>query len=169
MSASIASTVTPTGRETWAASPSLSSPTSSPRGPWPTATTISASATVSSSVTPSGKRNIEELAALCEAIDREHGAGLDALSAPAGLAGDARLFVKSSCGFSRAALIARDNLHLQDALPVSNVSEDASARETLVKLAGKDQAPCLVAGDRVIQESADIIAHLVGAATDLPA
>jgi hypothetical protein len=121
-----------------------------------------------SSVTPSGKRNIEELAALCEQIDREHGAGLEALPDPSGLAGDARLFVKSSCGFSRAVLIARDNLHLQEALPVSNVSEESGALDELVKLAGKDQAPCLVAGGKVIQESADIVAHLVGASTDLP-
>jgi hypothetical protein len=121
-----------------------------------------------SSVTPSGKRNIEELAALCEEIDREHGAGLEVLPSPAGLAEGARLFVKSSCGFSRAALIARDNLHLQQTLTVRNVTEDAGARDELVKLAGKDQAPCLVAGGKVIQESADIIAHLVGTSTDLP-
>jgi hypothetical protein len=120
-----------------------------------------------SSVTPSGKRDIAELAALCEGVDREHGGGLSDFPAPEGLRGDARLFVKSSCGFSRSVLIARDNLHLQEALPVKNVSDDASARETLVKLAGKDQAPALLLGDKVMHEAADIIAHLVGATNDV--
>jgi glutaredoxin len=121
-----------------------------------------------SSVTPSGKRNIEELAALCEKVDAEHGAGLDALPEPAGLVGDATLYVKSGCGFSRAALLARDNLHLQQALAVKNVSEDAAARDALVKLAGKDQAPCLVIGGKPLHEADDIIRELVGSVTDLP-
>jgi hypothetical protein len=120
-----------------------------------------------SSVTPSGRRNIEELAALCEKVDAEHGGGLADIPPPKGLVDDAVLYVKSKCGFSRAVLVVRDNLHLQDRLPLKNVSEDAAARDELVALAGKDQAPCLVAGGKPIQESADIISHLAEAATGL--
>jgi hypothetical protein len=113
-----------------------------------------------SSVTPAGKRNMEELAALCARIDAEHGQGLPTFAAPPGLEAGAKLFVKSACGFSRAVLLARDNLHLGAALPATNVSENAAARGELVSRAGKDQAPALLVGERVIQESKDIIAHL---------
>lgn len=120
-----------------------------------------------SSVTPSGKRDMDELLALCEGIDAAHGAGLPAVERGPGLASDSKLFVKSSCGFSRAVLLARDNLHLTAALPEHNVSEDASTRDELVRLAGKDQAPALATPDGVIQESKDIIAHLVARTSPL--
>ncbi len=114
-----------------------------------------------SSVTPSGKRDMAELAALCEEVDRGYSGSLPASAAPSGIDAGAKLFVKSACGFSRSVLIARDNLHLSDALPVVNVSEDARALEELRERAGKDQAPALVTGEGVIQESADIIAYMV--------
>jgi glutaredoxin-related protein len=120
-----------------------------------------------SSVTPSGERDIAELAALCEGVDREHGGDLPDFPAPDGLEPGARLFVKSACGFSAWTLQARDNLHLQQALPVQNVTEDPAAREQLKQLAGKDQAPCLVVGDKAMFESADIISHLVSRASDI--
>jgi hypothetical protein len=120
-----------------------------------------------SSVTPDGRRNIEELAVLCEQIDREHGGGLKEFPAPQGLADDAVLFIKSKCGFSRATLLVRDNLHLQDTLPLKNVSDDAAARDELIALAGKDQVPCLVVGGKPLHESADIVRHLAQATTDL--
>jgi hypothetical protein len=120
-----------------------------------------------SSVTPDGQRNIEELAALCESIDKEHGGGLAAFPAPAGVEADATLFVKSNCGASRAVMLARNNLHL-DGLALRNVSEDSAARDDLVKIAGKDQAPCLVVGGEPMHENAAIIRHLVNRATDLP-
>jgi glutaredoxin-related protein len=120
-----------------------------------------------SSVTPDGRRKIEELAALCERIDREHGGGLKESLEPQGLADDAVLYVKSKCGFSRATLIVRDNLHLREKLAIKNVSDDAAARDELIALAGKDQAPCLVVGGKPLHESADIIRHLVESTTDL--
>ena len=120
-----------------------------------------------SSVSPSGSRDIEELAALCEELDQEHGQGLEPIAAAPGLEPGAELYVKSLCGFSRWTLQARDNLHLQDALPVRNVNEDAAAMDKLRQLTGKEQAPCLVLDGKPLLESADIIAHLVGRATDL--
>ena len=120
-----------------------------------------------SSVTPSGSRDIEELAALCEEVDKAYEGKLEQIPSPAGLEQGATLYVKSSCGFSAWTLQARDNLHLQDALPVKNVSEDSSAMAELEKLTGKQQAPCLVGGDKPMLESAEIISHLVSRATSI--
>ena len=120
-----------------------------------------------SSVTPDGRRNIDELAALCEETDRTWDGDLPAIPAPPGLDGTATLFVKSACGFSQKALLARANLHFEQAIAVRNVSEDPAARSELVARAGRDQAPCLVLGDRVIQESDEIVAHLASRGTDI--
>jgi hypothetical protein len=120
-----------------------------------------------SSVTPSGRRDIPALAALCEQTDPRQKGALPEIAAPAGPPSDAVLYVKSSCGFSRATLIARDNLHLQERLPIQNVTDDAEARSRLVALAGKDQAPCLVTGGKPLHESADIIRYLVRTSTDI--
>jgi hypothetical protein len=120
-----------------------------------------------SSVTPSGSRDISELAALCEGVDREHGGDLPGFPAPSGLEGDVTLYVKSNCGFSAWALQARMNLHLEEKVPVRNVTEDAGARAALQKLSGKDQAPCLAAGGTPLFESAEIISYLVSRTTDI--
>lgn len=120
-----------------------------------------------SSVTPDGQRNIDDLAALCESIDREHGGKLPAFPQPKGIAPDAVLYVKNNCGASRAAMLARRNVFLQDRLTMKNVTEDPAAREELIKIAGKDQAPCLVIGGKPIHEGNAIIQHLVTGATDI--
>jgi len=122
-----------------------------------------------SSAGPGGQRDIAELAALCEKIDGEFGQGLSAFPEPAGLPAGAQLFVKNGCGPSRAAMLARENLHLEAALPLRNVSDDAAARDELTKLAGKDQAPALACSGEVMHEAADIINLLVGKASDIPA
>jgi hypothetical protein len=121
-----------------------------------------------SSVTPSGQRNIEELVALCESIDREHGGGLKDFPNPPGIESGMTLFVKSHCGASRAVMLARENLHLDDKLTMRNVTEDSGARDQLVKIAGKDQAPCLVVGGKPIHDGKEIIRHLVTGGTDIP-
>ena len=120
------------------------------------------------SVTPAGQRNIDELAGLCELLDREFGGGLRDLPEPAGIEPGVTLFVKSQCGASRAVLLARRNLHLETALPVRNVTEDRAAYDDLVKIAGKNQAPCFVSGGKPMHESKEIISHLVTCATDIP-
>ncbi len=114
----------------------------------------------SSSVTPAGERDIEALAQECERLDNTYEGKVEALATGTGLATKSRLFVKSKCGASRAALLARDNLHIGQDLPVHNISDDASALAELKKLSGKEQVPCLVQGDKVMLESADIINSL---------
>ncbi len=121
----------------------------------------------SSSVGPGERRTIADLAALCEGVDQEHGAGLAAFPAAKGLGKNEVLYVKSSCGFSRKVLLARDNLHLEGALPVKNVTDDAAALKDLVKLTGKDQAPCLIMDGGNVGESDDIVRHLVSHTADL--
>ena len=74
---------------------------------------------------------------------------------------------QSNCGFSRKVLIAADNLHLGERLPVRNITEDQAAFDDLKNLAGKTQAPCLVTGGKPLFESADIIQHLVTKVTGL--
>lgn len=113
------------------------------------------------SVTPSGKRDMSELAATAERIDAEYGSPLPAPAPAAGLEDRPVLFVKNRCSFSDSVLLARDNLHLGDRLPVRNVSEDPSAREELKRLSGKETAPCLVVGGAPMFESKDIVRYLV--------
>ena len=115
------------------------------------------------SVTPAGRRDIAALAAECERLDGEYSGPIEDFGEPPGLPAGGLLYVKSSCGFSRTALLARDNLHLGERVAVSNVSEDATAREALVQASGSEQAPCLVIGEEKIQESADIVARLLEA------
>ena len=122
-----------------------------------------------STVTPSGMRNIASLVGMCENIDRESSGKVEEIAAPGGLPPGSSLFVKSHCGFSRAVLIARDNLHLKDELPVKTVTQDSQARDELKKVSGKDQAPCLILEGKPVLESKEIIRRLVNATTDLPA
>jgi hypothetical protein len=120
-----------------------------------------------STVGPGGQRNIAELAALCETVDAEHGAGLEDFPAASGLPEGSILYVKSNCGFSTAALLACDNLHLQERLELRNVSKDEAApRSALVSLCGHEKAPCLVLEGTPMHESAEIIRRLVDAASD---
>jgi hypothetical protein len=120
------------------------------------------------SVTPAGKRDMAELAAVCEDIDAVYGEPLPAREPGPGVGAGASLFVKSSCGFSRAALLARDNLHLESTLPARNVTDDAGALATLRELAGKEQAPCLIRPNgEPLLESKDIIAALAVAAAPI--
>jgi glutaredoxin-related protein len=120
-----------------------------------------------SSVTPAGQRDIAQLAALCEEIDRASTGPKVPFAAGAGLPADAVLYIKSRCGFSRATLLAMDNLHLTGKLPVVNITDDAAAKEALVRLAGKETAPCFVAGGTPMHESKDIIRRLVNATAPL--
>lgn len=114
-----------------------------------------------SSVTPSGQRDIDELAALCEQIDAAATSPKEAFAAPPGTPEDAVLYVKSRCGFSRSTLLALENLHLGGKVTVKNITDDPTAREELQRIAGKEQAPCLVVGGKPMHESKDIIARFV--------
>jgi glutathione S-transferase len=59
------------------------------------------------------------------------------------------------------------NLGLDEFVKVRNIDKDDGARAELKKLAGKDQAPCLVEDGNALFESADIIKKWVAAATGL--
>jgi glutaredoxin len=120
-----------------------------------------------SSVGPGGQRDIGELATECERLDESYTGPVEDWSEPPGLPEGGLLYVKSSCGFSRAALLACDNLHLSKRIAVKNVSEEAASREALVKASGSEQAPCLVIGGETIQESADIVTRLLEATSPL--
>jgi len=120
-----------------------------------------------SSVTPSGRRDISELAALCEKVDAEHGSGLAEFPSPSGIGKIEALYVKSNCGHSRKAILARDNLHLQGQVPLRNVTEDAGAMEQLKALTRKDQAPCLVVDGKPMFEADAIVRYFTTHATDV--
>ena len=116
-----------------------------------------------SSVTPAGRRDIGELAALCEKIDAEYDGDKAAVPAEGPFPAGSTLFVKSACGHSLKAMNACKNLHLAGAITIRNVTEDASAKDALVKAGGKDQAPCLVVDGKPTFEADDIVKAMVDA------
>jgi hypothetical protein len=117
------------------------------------------------SVTPAGVRDIEALAAQCEKIDKPASGQTVDFEEPPGVPEGCVLYVKSQCGFSRATLLARENLHLAGQIQVRNVSEDPQAERDLEKAVGKTQAPCLIIEGKPILESDEIIKRLVDCAT----
>lgn len=112
-----------------------------------------------STVSPAGKRDMSELLAAVREIDAEFD-GLPSMDSASGLPGGHTLYVRNNCMFSRWALYARENLQLQDSLPVVNVSEDEAGRAALEAKGGKAQAPALDTGDSVLYESDAIGAYL---------
>jgi hypothetical protein len=120
-----------------------------------------------SSVTPAGRRDIGELAALCEKVDAEHGSGLADFPSAQGLGKIDALFVKSNCGHSLKAIYGRDNLHLQGQVPLKNVTEDSGAMDQLKSLTGKDQVPCLVVDGKPMHEADDIVLYFATHVTDI--
>jgi hypothetical protein len=119
-----------------------------------------------SSVTPAGKRDIGELASLCEEINETHENTLETFPDAPGLEDDTVLFIRSNCMFSTNAMAALGNLHI-DSIPVRNVSENEAAFLDLVAIAGKGQAPCLVVDGKPRHEAADIITYLAGRVTEI--
>ena len=120
-----------------------------------------------SSVSPSGKRDMGELVAMCEALDADWDASLPDIEHAPGTPNDAILYVRNNCMFSKWALSARTNLKLVDSLPIRNVSVDAAAKSDLLALSGKAQAPALHVGGDVLFESKEIIAWLAERANPL--
>lgn len=119
-----------------------------------------------SSVTPAGKRDMDELVKLCEELDAGWSEALPDFEDAPGLPAGAELFVKDACMFSRWSMYARTNLGLEGSLPMVNVSRDPAAGERLAAAGGKNQAPALVHGGTVLYESKDINAFLVQHAAD---
>ena len=115
----------------------------------------------------SGQRDMNELVALCQGIDEAHG-GLPDLPVPTGLPADTTLYVRDHCGASRAALLARTNLHQEDSILVKNVSQSQAFMSELKALSGAEVAPVLVVSGQPQAESATIVSYLASACTALP-
>lgn len=113
-----------------------------------------------SSVTPAGRRDMDALLATARELDASFEGDLPDMDSAPGLPDGVTLYIRDRCMFSRWALYARENLKLQDALPVVNVSRDDDARHALQDKGGKAQAPALDLGDRVLYESDAIAAFL---------
>jgi len=113
------------------------------------------------SVIPAGARDIPVLVDEMIALAGQYGGEMSAPAALVGLPSDAKLFVKDNCGFSKAVLAVHKNLHLEERLPIENVSKDAAAMAALQEASGNQQAPCLVIDDKALLESKDIIRALV--------
>jgi hypothetical protein len=119
------------------------------------------------SVTPAGERDLDELVRLCADNNAKHGKGVGSPQPQRDQLRGSVLYVKSRCGFSRAALLALENLHLGDIVAVKNVSEEPAYLQDLKKAAATEQAPCLVIGEKAMLESADIVQCLAKAAAPL--
>lgn len=119
------------------------------------------------SVGPGGERDIDELLGQAQKLDAAYAPKLPDLAKPTGVPAGTELFVKSACGFSRTALLARLNLHLDAAIPVHNITETPAEGQRLESLTGKRQVPCLVENGEPLLESADIVKKLVAQATVL--
>ncbi len=119
------------------------------------------------SVGPGGQRDIAALAAECEKVNNAYKGDLPAAASACGMGDGGVLYVRSSCGASRAVLLAADNLHARDALTIKNVSDDAAALAELESATGGTQAPALVMGDKPLVESGAIIECLVGCCSTL--
>ena len=117
------------------------------------------------SVGPSGKRDMNELLAEAKKVDAAWDGSTDTASAP-GVPSDAKLFVRSSCGFSAAALRAVQNLGISD-LTVVNISEDEDEKGNLESLTGRTTAPCLVVDGEPLFVAKDIILRLAHLRTGL--
>lgn len=116
-------------------------------------------------MTPAGARDMASVVGECEALASSFAADLQECGAPPALGDDARLFVKSRCGFSSAVLLALDNLHLGERIATVNVSDEPEAMDELRRLTGKEQAPCLVVDGQALHESKDIIRYLADRAS----
>ena len=114
-----------------------------------------------SSVTPAGKRDVDELLRLSRQVLSRYAGKLTAPPKGEGIAGEPVLYVRTGCGFSLRALNARVNLHLEDKVRVENISESRTAEVALEKLTNDDQVPCLVVNGKPMLESEEIVKYLV--------
>ena len=68
------------------------------------------------------------------------------------------LYMRPTCPFCHRVMDVVEELDAPVA--VHDISADAAARETLVRVGGKQQVPCLFIDGEPLYESADIIAWL---------
>ena len=112
-------------------------------------------------------RDMDALAEKCAAINAEHGAGAQGQPPAPGVSGDNVLYVRNGCGPSRSVMLARENLHLQDAVKLVNVSEKPQELGRLKDATGAEQVPCLIRDGKPMLEAADIVKHLSAQATGM--
>lgn len=111
-----------------------------------------------SSVTPSGKRNIDELFELAKKINKTE--PFTPPGAKGRLEPDATLYVREGCRFCQSTKKALVNLHIEDHVQVRDVEKDPDARKALDAISPGSKVPALVQNGRVQHESADIIRTL---------
>lgn len=110
-----------------------------------------------SSVTPAGKRNADDLLALCIEVDRKHGfAGKAPVMEKPPKPGRLELYFRHNCAFSRNVLSAIKNMRLENRVVLHDVLSNDKEMEALVDLTGKKQVPCLCVDGRPMLESKDI-------------
>lgn len=68
------------------------------------------------------------------------------------------LYMKPTCPFCHRVMDVVEELDAP--VEVCDISADAAARETLVRVGGKQQVPCLFIDGEPLYESVDIIAWL---------
>lgn len=112
-----------------------------------------------------GQRDMNEFAKLCEDNDANYQGTLPSIEKPTGMQ-EATLYIRNYCGASKAAVLAKENLHA-NAVTVRNVSEDAAAMSALTDATGAQTAPVLVTGDTIVRESAAIVGTIVNAYSKL--
>lgn len=119
------------------------------------------------SVGPGGERDLAELAALCERLNREFSSGSEESAALAAPPSGTILYVRDHCGFSKAARLAVENL-CPNSVEICNVSRDSDAARALQECSGGEVAPCLVLGGEVLLESDAICQRLAEACSPTP-
>ncbi len=113
-----------------------------------------------------GQRDMDVVAANCEAIDKAYEGTLAPTPAAGSLPAQSVAYVRNNCGASRAVLLAKANLHL-DSLDVRNVSDNPASLAELKEISGAETAPVLVAGGKVVAESAKIVSYLASTCSSL--
>lgn len=116
---------------------------------------------------PGGRRDIKELLAEAERINKAQGGG-ESLASGEALAAGATLYIKAGCPICARTLAAVDCLRLRDQLSIKDVSKDSAAMSALEGGGGKDQVPCLETGGSFQYEAGEIIARLADQAAPLP-
>ena len=66
------------------------------------------------------------------------------------------LYYYPECPYCQIVLRAIDELDIADALTLKNIHTNEEARQTLVRVGGKQQVPCLFIDGNPLYESADI-------------
>ena len=70
------------------------------------------------------------------------------------------LYYYDSCPYCQKVLRAMRKLGIEDKIALKNILQDQQAADTLVRVGGKRQVPCLFIDGTPMYESDDIVAYL---------